>query len=364
MKRTIVIILFLLSFKVFSQSERVTEFYPLTPIDTIHNFKELNISERIDSLNSTDYFFTYKDRKYKSGLHFKKKYNDKWIVYEFESDLFSSSNTTIDNFQLEGSKYIFIQVSKFPSGFCSSIYGFLTILNIETCKTIQLCNYNYQECYDDKAKISSQSECKTTIKIQNEILSLISSDNLDRLHCIESAEYKIENESLKKIKYYLKTHKSFYPINCNQEYDICTGTKFNILKNKFTNAIFKEVSAFEYGDDSDAIGQELYVNNELQLFVVFNDIDIVTGIYFVSGRYTFDKISTATKVSEILKKYPKSKLHIDLISDWEYISIKELNVRIVFKTDSSNRIGIYATDFEEGTRKVKRPNVRSDFIRI
>lgn len=364
MKRTLGIILFLLSLNVFSQTESVTEFYPLTPIDTINDFKKLNKSERIDSLNSIDYFFTYKNREYKSGLLLTKKYNDKWIIYEFDSDLFSSSNTTINNFLLEDEKYIFIQVSRFPSGFCSSIYGFLTILNIETCKTIEFCNYNYQECYDENAKVSSQSECNTTTKIENGILTLKSSDKLDGLSCIESAEYKIENDSLKKTKYYLDTHKSFYPIICNEEFDICTGTNFNILKNKFSNVMYNEVPVFEYGYDSETIGKEFYINNELQLFVVINDFDIVTGISFVSPRYSFNKISTDSKVSEILHKYPSSKLHIDLISDWEYIFIKELNVRFVFKTNNSNRIGFYATDFEEGTREIKRPDVTIDFIQI
>jgi len=364
MKRTIGIILFLLSLKVFSQTERVTEFYPLTPIDTINNFNELNKSERIDSLNSTDYFFTYKDLEYKSGLLLSKKYNDKWIIYEFESDLFRSSNTSIDNFRLEDEKFIIIEVSRFPSGLCSNIYGFLTILNIETCKTIEFCIYNFQQCYDENGDVSTQTECKTTTKIENGILTLKSSDNRDGLYCIESAEYKIENDSLKKTKYYSETRKSFYPIICNEEYDICTGTNINILNKKFSNEMFNEVSVYEYGYDLETIGKELYINNELQLLVIVNDNDIVSGIYFFSPRYKFDKISTETKVSEIINKYPNSEMHIDLISDWEYIFIKELNVQFVFKTNSSNRIGIYATDFEEGTRKVKRPYVTSDFIQI
>tara|TARA_R110002012_G_scaffold105970_2_gene247124 strand:+ start:640 stop:1734 length:1095 start_codon:yes stop_codon:yes gene_type:complete len=364
MKRTISIILLLLSIKAFSQIERITEFYPLTPIDTINNFNQLNKFERIDNLNSTDFFFTYKDRGYKSGLLLYKKSDDKWIIYELNSEMFSSSNMTIDNFRLEDEKYIFIQVSRFPSGVCSNIYGFLTILNIETCKTIEFCNYNQQECYDKNARVSSQSECRTTTNLEKGILSLKSSENLDGLNCIESAVYKIKNDSLIKIKYYLSTHKSFYPIVCNDEYDICTGTNFNSLKNKFSNAKYKEVPIFEYGYDSETIGKELYINNELQLFVAISDSDIITGISFVSPRYTFNNISTETIVSEILNKYPNSKLNIDLISDWEYIFIKELDIRLVFKTNNYNRIGLYSTDFEEGTTKVKRPNVTIDFIQI
>jgi hypothetical protein len=80
-------ILILLSFKALSQTERITEFYPLTPIDTINNLNELKKFERIDSLNSSDFFFTYKDREYESGLLFNKKSDDKWFIYELDSEM-------------------------------------------------------------------------------------------------------------------------------------------------------------------------------------------------------------------------------------------------------------------------------------
>lgn len=368
MKITTSLILLLLSIKAFSQTERITEFYPLTPIDTINNFKELKKSERIDSLNSSDFFFTYKDHEYERGLLLNKKSNDKWIIYEFDSEFlssFSSPNMSVGDFRIEDEKYIFIEIFTSPSGGgCSSLYEYLIILNIETCKTMEFCNYHHQTCYDYDDKSVSQSECRTTTKLEKGILSLKSSENIDRLHCIESAEYKIKNDSLIKTKYYLETHRSFYPIICNEEYDICTGTGLYTLKSKFSNAIFKEAPIFEYGYDSETIGKEFYTNNELQLFVVFNEFNIATGISFVSPRYTFDGISTETKVSEILNKYTTSKLHIDLISDWEYIFIKELYVKFVFKTNNSNRIGFYPTDFEDGTRKIQRPNVTIDFIQI
>jgi hypothetical protein len=364
MKRTIGIILFILSLNVFSQTERVTEFYPLTPIDTISNFKVVNISESIDSLNSTDYFFTYKDHEYKSGLLLTKKHNDKWVIYELNLELFSSSNTTIGNFRLVDKKYIFIQIYRSPSGRCSNIYGFLTILNIESCKTIDFCNYNYEQCYDENAEVSSQSVCETTSKFENGILTLKCTDSSDGLNCIESAEYKIRNDSLIKTKYYLTSHKNYYPIVCNEEYNICTGTNFNILKNKFSNIIFKDLPVLEYGYDPETIGKGFYINNELQFFVLVNSNDIITAITFISPRYKFNQISTETKISEIINKYPKSKLKIDLISDWEYIFIKELNVCFIFKTNDSNRIGVYTPDIEEGTRDIKRQNVTVDFIQI
>jgi len=357
-------ILILLSFKALSQTERITEFYPLTPIDTINNLNELKKFERIDSLNSSDFFFTYKDREYESGLLFNKKSDDKWFIYELDLEMFSSSNMRIDNFRIEDEKYIFIQTIRFPSGVCSNIYGFLTILNIETCKTIEFCNYNKRECYDENASVSSQSECRITTKLENGILSLKNSENIDRLNCIKSAEYKIKNDNLIKAKYYLDTHKSFYPINCNEEHEICTGMDLNILKRKFSKDLFKKIPLYEYGYDSEINGLEICsASGEPQIFLVDNK-ETVVGICFISPKYQFNGINTQTKVSDILNKYPNSRLYIDLISLFEYIYIEELKIKLIFKTNESNSIGKYETEMEKGTVEVIRPNATPDFIKI
>lgn len=221
MKITTSIILLLLSINAFSQTEGITHFYPLTPIDTIYNSEEVTKSKRIDSLNTTAFFFTYVDPDYKSGLLLNKKSNDKWIRYVFNPEMFSSSNMSIDNFRLVDEKYVFIQVTRFPSGVCSNIFGFLNILNIDTCKTIMIRNYHQQECYDKNARVSSQSECKTTTTLRKGVLTLKRSGINDRLDCTESAEYKIENDSIIKIKYYLDSVDYFYPIVCDENYKAC-----------------------------------------------------------------------------------------------------------------------------------------------
>ena len=363
MKITTCIILLLLSIKAFSQTEGITHFYPLTPIDTIYNSEEVTKSKRIDSLNTMAFFFTYVDPDYKSGLFLNKKYNDKWIRYEFNPEMFSSSNMSIDNFRLVDEKYVFIQVTRFPSGVCSNIFGFLIILNIDTCKTIMIRNYHQQECYDKYARVS-QSECRTTTNLKKGVLTLKRSGNNDRLDCTASAEYKIKNDSLIKTKYYLDLHKNFYPINCNEEYEICTGMDLNILKRKFSKDLFKKIPLYEYGYDSEINGLEICsASGEPQIFLVDNK-ETVVGICFISPKYQFNGINTQTKVSDILNKYPNSRLYIDLISLFEYIYIDELKIKLIFKTNESNSIGKYETEMEKGTVEVIRPNATPDFIKI
>jgi hypothetical protein len=196
LKGVVVLLFILFSNKTYSQAEIHKIFYPLSPIDTIKSFEKVKRYHRIESLNRSDFFFAYLDEKYKSGLVLLKRVQGEILVYKFESDLFTASNTRIDSFRLETSKYISIQVSRFPSGSCSNTYGFLTILDIETCKTIDYCNYSLEECYNEDGVIRSQSHCKTTTNIDGEVLSLINSCNSDALNCTKSGTYKFEDDML------------------------------------------------------------------------------------------------------------------------------------------------------------------------
>lgn len=69
-------------------------------------------------------------------------------------------------------------------------------------------------------------------------------------------------------------------------------------------------------------------------------------------------------VEQVLKKHPGNKLRRDLISDWEYLYLKEENVRIVFRTDETNRIGVYDLDPESESTSIKRPKAKVDFIEL
>ena len=57
-------------------------------------------------------------------------------------------------------------------------------------------------------------------------------------------------------------------------------------------------------------------------------------------------------------KYPNVKLNIDLISDWEFVYLKNEKIKFVFKTDKANRIGIYGEDLKAVARKMKRGKMR------
>lgn len=194
-------IILLISVQVFGQTDATIEFYPLTPIDTIYSSTELKVSERIDSLKSKDYFFSYQDNKYKLGLLITKRIKNNWIVYAFDSDIFRSSNTAIINFQKINHRFVSIRLLGFPSGVCANSIVFFTLLNVETCKTIEFREHHHRECYNNSAEVSSVSECNATININGNTITIKNNQKTDiGVECSESAEYKIEENKLVRIK--------------------------------------------------------------------------------------------------------------------------------------------------------------------
>ncbi len=358
MNRLTFIFLFF-SYQLFGQIGGNNEFYPLTPIDTIYNSEELKNSRKLDSLNSENYFFTYKNNESESGLFFTKKEHDQWMVFEFESDLFKSSNTVIKGFRRESDDLISIQVLRFPSGACSNTYGVFILLNIRTCKAMEFWNYHYEECYDELGEVYLSSECNATIEVSGNSIKVNNNNLKDSLNCFESAEYEIHGDKLIKTKYYFKPTQRLYPVICTN--NICTGMKFTAFKSEFPKVDYKKSPLYEYGLDSDRLGYEIYKNGEIQFFLTVSS-GIITGITFVSSEYTFNGINTTTKVNDILNMYPDSKIYMDLISEWEYISIPDEKITLIFKTDHTNRIGIYGPEPEDAANGIRRKDAEVDLI--
>jgi len=361
MKKIFYILLLFTSSQLIGQSKAVIEFYPLSPIDTISSLENVEKLKRIDHLKNDNYFFAVGYRN-KDGLFFLKKNRNKWIVFDFEFNLIFGSNNSISKIQKESENFISIQIYRAPSGSCSNIYGFLSLLDIENCKIVNFSNYNSTECYDTNGKVSSKGECKADLEVKNDIIKINSTKKHDDgLYCAESAEYRIENNTLIKTKYYSEATKTFFPIRCFE--NICTGRNFNDFKKEFPKATFKEIPLFAYGYDSDKLGYEMSINGKVQIFLAVSE-EKIAGISFVSPVYEFNGINTTTTILEVFEKYPKIKIHIDLISGWEYVYLKKERIKLNFKTDTSTSIGIYGDDPEDGTTSIKRKNAKIDFIQL
>jgi hypothetical protein len=352
-------ILLFFSYQLFGQTERIMTFYPLSAIDTISDLKVVEKLQRVDSLNSENYFFANEYNEVE-GFYFIKRNRQIWIVFDFEDTLTFGPNTSVSKIKRESDNFISIQTYRSPSGGCSNIYGFLFLLNIQDCKRVDFSNYNLEECYDGNGEVSYGRECKADFEITNGFVKIESTKKPDDgMYCIESSEYKIEASRLIKTKYYSELAQRLFPVVCID--NICTGMAVNAMKKEFPKATFEKAPLFKYGYDSQDLGIEVCIDGKVLFFVAVPN-EIITGISIVSPLYSFNGISTETTFAQMLEKYPDYKLHIDLISDWEFVYLKDERIRLNFKTDNTNRIGIYDSDPEDAAKGIKRKDAKIDFI--
>jgi len=137
------------------------------------------------------------------------------------------------------------------------------------------------------------------------------------------------------------------------------------------NVELKEVPRYTYGDDSDELGYELWFEEKLQYFLTVADkkdgVKRITGLTVISPEIEVGGLHTGLGIGEILKRYPNAKLNIDLINDWEYLYIKELSLRLEFKTSETNRIAQYTYNKRIGSYeavKIKDEKRKLDFISV
>ncbi len=356
-----IIYLFLIvSVQLYAQIDRIMELYPLELIDRITENNCKDFGQEIDSLQNPNYFFlsNYQEEE---GLYFVKKEGSEWLVFDFQLNLNYGPNTLIKNIKIENDRFIRIETLRFSSGTCPGQYGMMTLLDVKSCSTIKFCNYQQMECYDQDGDISSRTACTVEFLIDNEFIKIQNKSKEVDLDCVESSEYRIEQDRFVKSKYYSRSSKRLYNVNCIDK--ICTGMLFADIKKVYENASIKQSALYEYGYDSDKPGSEIWIEDEIHFFVIQSD-GIVAGLSVISSLYSFNGINTISTVSSIFEKYPEAKLYVDLISNWEYIYLKKEDIRLVFKTDRDNRIGVYDSDPEDAANGIKRKDVKIDLIQI
>lgn len=195
MKKTAILLFIFSVVSAYSQPNEDFVFYPLAVVETISDADELKSLTKADKLNKKDFFFTekYKDH---NGLFFIKKENDKWIVFNFELGLNFGANTSVKNIKEENRRFVSIQLSRSPSGMCSSTYGIIVLLDITRNEEISFFNLNEQICYDYQGEnvVARESKCKATFSIKGDVLKITSTKKPDDgLYCAESGTYHYEN---------------------------------------------------------------------------------------------------------------------------------------------------------------------------
>ncbi len=241
------------------------------------------------------------------------------------------------------------------------------IIDLNNLSYIGLFTYNSVQSWefgDDENMIVHNSACKSLMNIEDDFLTVhtlcYENDNFrnECEECISTGIYVIKGDILRKVKSYSERNLSMNDIEWIDSF--CLGMSIDEFL-RTNDKDVQEVPLFEYGYDSEEMGFEIINNGTAEYFLVVKEKEIVS-VFVMSPEIDIHGINTSWTIKEVLKKYPNVKLHIDLISHWEYVFLKDQSLRLIFKTDSSNRIGNYGNDFEEGSIGLKEENKTIDLI--
>ena len=146
------------------------------------------------------------------------------------------------------------------------------------------------------------------------------------------------------------------------------GMTIREMKALYPGAEFAEEPLFKYGVDSENDGIKVAINGESLFFVwTLEDNDTINGITILSQSIVIDlDVHVGMTLGDFLKKYPTSKLFIDVLSsDFEYISVQEPGYSVEFRTTESNRVADYNySESEPEFISVKRSSAKIDRISV
>ena len=371
MKYQIFILILLHSFtSSFSQEKYVYHFEKMEAVDTIYNkdIKDdvLNDAEMFDN----KYFISYYGKERIPAFYIK----EKDFCVTLNLDFSEQTNYKIIGLS-ENKQFIYINAEGDHTARQTQFgFKYFYIVNLENYTFLQIQYYSsivfwepdendpngFNVTKEHKVNSSKIAFNQNGFTVMNEIFDINNENKID-YDVIQSGEYELDVSKLRKTKFYDTNLMKFQPITYIG--DIAIGMTLEDIILIYPNISFIEKeNNYKTCADKSSFGFEIWDGNEVLGFVANNIQDNkIKSLIVRSPRFYFGKINTNTTASEVLKYYPKSNIRLDLLTDWEHIYIKELHVELVFKTNETNRIGLYKNDT---FKKFKNPNAKVDFIQV
>ena len=370
MKQQIIFPILILNFLIsFSQEKYVYEFEKIEAIDTIQKKEILNDLLSNARLFDNKFFISYNGNE-KIPTFYKK---EKDFCLSFNLGFSDETSYNIIGLS-ENQQFIYIDgEGEHSTGQTNYGYKNLYIVNLKKNTYLEIQYYSsivfWEPDEDDSnGNITKKNTVNSSKIVLNKngftaINNIFSITNDEKIYydVIQSGEYELDEFKLKKTKYYDAELMKFEPIKYVG--NIAIGMTLEDLKliYPYISLIEKE-NIYQTCADENTLGFEVWDGTELLGYVDKNITDNkIKNLKVISPRFNFDKFNTNTTASEILKYFPKSNVRLDLLTDWEHIDIKELNIEFVFKTNDTNRIGKYKN---ENFVKLKNGKTKVDFIQV
>lgn len=390
MKQLLGFLFLLFNYSIFYGQERYNyEFEKLATTDTIVDKEQIRILKTESEYNYPSYFVVgryFEGENDKEIFCLIKEENNYWVSYAISNEYgfgFGSVNiigpAANKNYFLVSSYYNYLSHGGGHGN--ENTIKELIIIDIENNSSVQLesytRDYSWQFAEDGEAYDANNEDIMVSNYVfDTNFLTIVNTcfinQNIET--CLNPGGlYEFSKEKLKKIKNYNAEKMGFVPIQYIGE--IAIGMTLEDLKLVYPNGqIFKKENTF--GTCAEAkIGFEVWDENTLLGFAITKPIrensgnsdeeiidyanEKIINFLVLSVTLNVGKINTNSTASEVLKMYPKANVRLDLLSEWEHIYLKELNSELVFKTNDSNRIGVYKNEIFV---KLKNKNAKIDFI--
>lgn len=371
MKQQIIILILLNNFFItFGQEKFVHQFEKIEAIDTIQKKEILNDLLSNVKLFDNKFFISYYDND-RIPTFYKK---EKDFCLSLNLDFSDETNYNIVGIS-ENKQFIYINGEGNHSARQTEFgFKYLYIVNLKNNTFMQIQYFSsvvYWEPNENDpnefniTKENTVNSSKIVITengftVVSDIFSITNNEKID-YDVIQSGEYELDEFKLKKTKYYDAELMKFEPLKYAG--NIAIGMTLEDLKLIYPYVSFIEKeNVYKTCAEENITGFEVWDGNEL-LGYVSNNIteNKIKNFIAISSTFNFGKLNVNSTAKQVLKYYPKSNVRLDLLTDWEHIYIKELNIELIFKTNETNRIGKYKN---EEFVKLKNGGLKVDFIQV
>lgn len=155
-----------------------------------------------------------------------------------------------------------------------------------------------------------------------------------------------------------------FKISKGQLGEIKIGMKIAEAEKFLPQLTRSEILAYDYGYDGGGKAYLYSYKNEVILALIpKRDFDEILAIIAINKNLkTENGLNANATVSEIMEKYPDSKVNQDVMMDWEFMQDDKNNLQFIFETTENNQIGKY--DELEIPSQPIRTNIKADWITV
>jgi hypothetical protein len=371
MKKRIIILILLNNFFItFGQQKYIYQFEKIEVLDTIQKKEILNDLLSNVELFDNNFFISYYGNDRIPAFYKKEK------EYYLSLNLGFSDKTNYNIIGLsENKQFIYINgEGEHSTGQTNYEYKILYIVNLKNNTYLEIQYYSsmvfWKPDENDPSGFNVTKEntvnsskivlTENGFTVVSDIFSITNNEKID-YDIIQSGEYELDEFKLKKTKYYDAELFKFEPIKYAG--NVAIGMTLEDLKLIYPYVSFIEKeNIYSTCAEENIIGFEVWDGNEL-LGYVSNNIteNKIKNFIAISSTLYFGKLNVNSTAKQVLKYYPKSNVRLDLLTDWEHIYVKELNIELIFKTNETNRIGKYKS---EEFVKLKNGELKVDYIQV